>query len=370
MKKILIISPYCVPEGGGLEVYVFSLAQQLAKKYQVFILCLSKYKSEEKIIDNIKIIKKKANFIVSNTPINLFFLFNILKIIKKEKIDIINAHTPVPFCVDMAALANKITNTKLYITYHAGELLKNIFWIDLIVKLYLFIEKFSLKRAEKIFVVSPHIKKEKRFIRYNNKIEIITPGIVLKNFTSTPNPHNKVLFMVSPLRKNYNWKGLQVLLDAMCEIKKKVPQIILRIAGEKGDQFTEFNKFVLDNNLEKNVFFLGKIDKQQIKKEYQNATAVIVPSLNNTEGMPTVMLEAMASARPVIASKVGGIPYVINDQINGMLCIPGNYTDIVEKTLNLLQNAELIDKIGIAAYQTASEYDWQLIVKKYEEFFK
>jgi glycosyltransferase involved in cell wall biosynthesis len=367
-KRILIVAPYTYPEGGGLEVYAWKVAQGL-KNYNPVIISLTKNKSEDKIINGIRVIKKHANFIISNTPIRFSFLFEILKIIKKEKIDFIHAHTPVPFAADMAALASTLLKKPLLITYHAGQLLKGIFLIDFFVKIYILIEHFTLKQTKEIIVVSPHIKNEKRMKHFLNKIKVITPGVEINEFFSSSNYQENLIFTVCPLKKNYLWKGLENLLSSLAIVQKEIPNIQLNIAGEKGDYYDYYRELAEKLGVEKNVTFLGKISQTEMKKNYQESAVIIVPSTSNTEGTPTVLFEAGASGRPVIASRVGGIPYIINDGENGLLVEPNNSQEMAEKIIWLLKDKKKIAMIGEKAKEKIVNYDWKIISEKYEEIF-
>lgn len=366
-KKILIVAPYTYPEGGGLEKYAWHVAQKIKDKRKLIILSLTKYKSEDKMIDGVRVIKKHANLIISNTPIRLTFLFDIFKTIKKEKIDIIHAHTPVPFCVDMAALASKWLRKPLLITYHAGQLLKGIFIIDFFVRLYTIIEYFTLKQAKKIIIVSPHIQEEKRLKPFLNKISVITPGVEIKDFSFSLVENANIIFTVSPLKKNYQWKGVQVLLRSMLEIINALPNVKLKVAGEKGDYYEYYLKLIAELNIKDHVLLLGKISQDEIKKIYQESAVVVVPSLSDTEGTPTVLFEAGASGRPVIASRVGGIPYIIENNINGLLVEPNNSKELAKKIIDLLKDKEKIAKMGEKAREKTLNYDWQIISDKYEK---
>src|SRR3989344_8783646 len=110
MKKIMFVTPYFYPKIGGLENYAYNIAKGLKKKYDWEVVVVTsnheqphKYKEEK--IDGMKVYRLPRWFKVSNTPINPMWYFMIKKIIKKERPNIINAHTPVPFMADMAAMA-------------------------------------------------------------------------------------------------------------------------------------------------------------------------------------------------------------------------------------------------------------------------
>ena len=88
----------------------------------------------------------------------------------------------------------------------------------------------------------------------------------------------------------------------------------------------------------------GKLTLEQTKDKMKNCYCLVIPSLS--EGLPRVLLEAMALSKPVIASNVGGIPDLIQDGQNGFLFKAGNSDELAEKLKTLLNNRVLAIEIG------------------------
>jgi glycosyltransferase involved in cell wall biosynthesis len=333
-------------------------------------LSLTKSKSSEEVRDNIRIIQRHANFVVSNTPIRWFFFWEIKKIIQKNKIDIVNAHTPVPFAVDMAAGACWLTKIPLVVTYHSASLLKNNFYFDLLVKYYQLIEGFSLKIAKKIVVVAPHILKQERMKKNSAKAVIIYPGVDVSIFQKSVYPANQQLLFIAPLSSAYPAKGLDVLLKALVAVKKNIPDVKLNIAGEKGDAFLNFHHLVNELGISNNVNFLGKLESKQIIEQYVKCSILVVPSINNTEGTPTVLFEAAASGRPVIGSNVAGIPYIIVNKKSGLLFPPGDSQQLAEQIIFLLANKEIAKNMSDFTFNNSKQFSWNNRTEQYVKLFQ
>jgi glycosyltransferase involved in cell wall biosynthesis len=114
-------------------------------------------------------------------------------------------------------------------------------------------------------------------------------------------------------------KGVEVLLEALGELRRRVPGITLRIAGD-GEHRTRLERTAAELGLAEAVSFLGTCDASRVRALLRGAAALVVPSIY--EGMPLVVLEAMEAGVPVVASRVSGIPEVVVEGETGWLVPP------------------------------------------------
>jgi glycosyltransferase involved in cell wall biosynthesis len=114
-------------------------------------------------------------------------------------------------------------------------------------------------------------------------------------------------------------KGVEVLLEALREMRCRVPGARLRIAGD-GEHRAALERRVDELDLRDAVSFLGSRDAARVRTLLRGAAALVVPSIY--EGMPLVVLEAMDAEVPVVASAVSGIPEVVVDGETGWLVPP------------------------------------------------
>jgi glycosyltransferase involved in cell wall biosynthesis len=120
-------------------------------------------------------------------------------------------------------------------------------------------------------------------------------------------------------------------------------------------------KLVKKQNIEKNVEFLGFISDDEKYACYNSADIFVLPSLEESFGI--VLLEAMACRKPVVASNVGGIPFVVADEKTGLLFESNDPEDLAEKIITLLRNRELQENMGRAGRERAKEFGWDKIAK-------
>ena len=129
-------------------------------------------------------------------------------------------------------------------------------------------------------------------------------------------PEPGFLLLVGRLRIR---KGVDVLLAAMPELRRRQPSARLLIAGD-GEHRAALERHAAALALGESVTFLGRVGAPRVRELLRGAAALVVPSIY--EGMPLVVLEAMEAAVPVVASRVAGIPEVVEDGRTGWLVPP------------------------------------------------
>jgi len=114
----------------------------------------------------------------------------------------------------------------------------------------------------------------------------------------------------------------------------------------------------------RNIRFLGFLDRGGVNKLYQHARFVVMPSISY-EAFPNSVLEAMSHGLPVIASRIGGIPEIVDDGITGFLFDPGNYEELASKMKLLWENTGLCRQMGQAGRKkTIRKYNEEIYFKR------
>lgn len=143
----------------------------------------------------------------------------------------------------------------------------------------------------------------------------VTGGLAVEPADGSEEERGYLLF-VGRLRIR---KGVEVLLEALSDLRSRRPETILRIAGD-GEHRGRLERRAAELELGEAVAFLGTCDARRVRGLLAGAAALVVPSIY--EGMPLVVLEAMAAGVPVVASAVSGIPEVVVDGETGWLVPP------------------------------------------------
>lgn len=146
-------------------------------------------------------------------------------------------------------------------------------------------------------------------------------------------------------------KGIELLIQAIEDLRVDFPGIRLRMAGD-GPLLEPMQRFVAERNLEKNVRILGFVPATgPLERLYKEADIFVLPS-NKGEGFPRVILEAWAAGLPVVATRLGGIPYRIHHEQNGLLVTPGNREEMVNALRRLIQDGNLRYRLAKGGYET------------------
>ncbi|MFZ2409941.1 MAG: glycosyltransferase family 4 protein, partial [Candidatus Methanoperedens sp.] len=317
--KILQTPARFYPYTGGVENYTYHLSRELVKLgHEVSVICANEPKSDKKEIDGIKL--KKLYFIgkIANTNITPALPLSILK----EDFDILHTQLPTPWSADWSAIVSAAKRKPLVLTYQNDIVGTGI--ADHIAEVYnMTALKFLLKQAAKITIshpnyinFSPHLKK------YRKKIVVIPPGVDTGRFQPTDPSIQETIFFLSLLDEFHRYKGLDLLLEALKLVKKEIPHIKLKVGGS-GKLLQYYREKAASLGLEDNVEFLGHVPDEWIPEHYANCNLFVLPSISaSQEGFGIVLLEALASGRPVVTTEIVGMAEDIKKHKAGIVVKP------------------------------------------------
>ncbi len=166
-------------------------------------------------------------------------------------------------------------------------------------------------------------------------------------------------------------KGVVYLLRALPRILERHPGLGLVVIGY-GSLEESLRQEVARLEIGRSVLFAGRKSHGEIGRYLRSSRLTVVPSIvdrhGETEGMPTVVIEAMASGARVVASAVDGIPDLIRHGENGWLCRQKDPEDLAEKILTAL--ADETSAVPRRARETADRVDWPRVAARYLEVFE
>jgi glycosyltransferase involved in cell wall biosynthesis len=144
------------------------------------------------------------------------------------------------------------------------------------------------------------------------------------------------------------------LIPIMQMVRARVPRAELRIVGGGAPaQVSDLMDRIADAGLSGAITLVGQ--QPDVEQELAQCRVFMLPSV--AEGVPTVLLEAMAAARPIVASRVGHIGHILSDGCEGFLTTPGDLGGFAARVATLLEHHELAARMGAAGRMRASTHD-------------
>jgi len=362
---VLIIGPLpTMPNAfqGGVEAVVMNLSNALAsnKRIKVSIVDFSsklRTRSHSRLSANLDVYYYPLPY-PDGRFLNFLLLGNsiIRNVLRDLKPDIIHLQGTIPY----AYLIKNGNRKKTIVTIHGVYREEMKHQVNLVKKikfgLKVFYEKLRIDRFKNFVFISDYNKAEffkhvasKENIRDTRIFNPVDP-IFFEQVPQQTKALSTELIFVAGLRK---LKGLHLLLDAMAMLKSDGIECNLRVVG--GFRENEYERMIEEKikrlQLDRQVIFTGWEDKHQLRRLLIKSAVFVLPSFQ--ESLPVSIAEAMAMGKVVIATKVGGIPEMIEDGVSGFMFERGNVVELYHKLKMVVQNPELIESISNKAREQA-----------------
>ncbi|HEX6289215.1 MAG TPA: glycosyltransferase family 4 protein [Herpetosiphonaceae bacterium] len=168
-------------------------------------------------------------------------------------------------------------------------------------------------------------------------------------------------------------KGLSVLLSAMPAVLRQHPTAVL-VLGGYGDLRDALEQQARQLGIGGSVIFPGPVGREAINAYWNAGDLVVVPAIHdhrgNVDGLPNIILESMSAGRPIVASRVAGIPQVIEHERHGLLVPEGDHTALAAAITRLLDQPEFAAELGRAARRRVEqELRWSHIAARFEAVY-
>ncbi len=193
-------------------------------------------------------------------------------------------------------------------------------------------------------------------------VEIISNGVDTQFFFPIEKRNENFTFLF--VGRFQPQKNIFILLNCFADLKNE--NVHLKIVGD-GFQKDELQKFANELGISKNTEWLGWLDKKSLRNAYQQADCVLNPS--TYEGMPNVLLEAMACGVPAIASNIMGNDEVVKDNFNGFLFDLSKSQEMTDRMSQILDR-KTQKEFSINARKWVEEnFSWHRVAEEYIELF-
>ena len=367
--KIALVCPASLPatQFGGIVFLPIDLAREFSEMghdVTIYTSDLDFANGPTKFNRALPRLEKFEKFKINRThtwfSVKLYFVNpNIYKQIKNDKPDIIHTIGLRSFQSLMAWFVSKQTNIPLVVSDQGGLtthpfLKQSGIFFKLVYKIQNFFIKCIINDSSAISAANEYEKEIFLTFNKNSKIKIIRNGINLKTLVSQENfkqkykIDNKFILFVGRFSKS---KGIETLLYACSIIKNelKIQNVSLVIMGVDFGYQDEMLKLINMLKLNDNVIVIKNPPRDDVVAAYGQSEFLVLPS--HWELSPLVPLESFAFKKPVISTKAHGIPYTVQDKVNGLLVEPDNPNDLSKAMIYLLENKDLREKLGLSGYE-------------------
>ena len=373
LMNLLLINYEYPPIGGGAATATYHTARELVKQgHQILVLTanyqeLSGWKDEEGItvyrcwalrqFPDRSSLLEQLSFVISATLI----LPNILK---KRTIEGVIVYFSLP-CGPLG-LWSKITKKTPYIISLRGGDVPNV--ETSVKKLHYFltpVRRFILKHSLTIVANSEGLKQASQ--QADPFAVVVIPNGVNTDFF-IPKQHDNLIFQFLFVGRFHEQKNLFFTLEQINQLRKNTTlNFEFHLVGD-GPLNQPLQEYAQKLNLNSIIKWHGWLEREKILTLYQQSDCLL--NLSWYEGMPNVVLEAMACGLPVIASNVIGNDAVVQPGKTGYLVDLENSAQLQAILVSLLNNPELAKQLGIAGRaRVIQEFSWEQVAKEYVRLF-
>jgi L-malate glycosyltransferase len=212
--------------------------------------------------------------------------------------------------------------------------------------------RFTMRRAARLIVPSGYLRQE--FARHGISADIVPNIVDTQRFGPGGGQDAKrpVILVARNLELIYD---NACALEAFSIVSKEFPDARLVVAGS-GPEEGRLKEQSVRLGIADKVDFVGRVDTADMPPLYHSATLALNPS--RVDNMPNSVLEALAAGVPVVSSRVGGVPHIVEHERTALLIPPGDPTASAAAMLRLLKDGDLRQRLREAGVEESKRYTW------------
>ncbi len=359
--KIALVSPYDFPYPGGVTEHIRHLDKAFRELgHETRIIAASSAPRETLPANFIpvshEVVPMPFNGSTARLALSPEIIQRVGDILKKEQFDVVHIHEPATPLLNWAVLdASQALNVG---TFHAfiedprvNDTLKPV-------------RALIGQKLHGRILVSPSLEPAYASPLFGN-YRVIPNGIDFARFSGAgirpidglQDGRPTILFV----GRSEPRKGLPVLLRALLTIKKAVPGARLVVVGAiQSEEQTRLQGEIQAHGLENDVVLAGRVSDEDLPRYYRSANLFCAPSLGG-ESFGIVLLEAMASGLPIVASQIAGYQSVLHPGREGLLVPPGDPQALADAAATILTDSAMRNEMSACGPETAAQYDWSRV---------
>lgn len=368
--KILLSTPFDLTCPGGVNAHVLHLDRELQRLGHTTRV-LSPGASHNEVEDDGHFyrigttIPIPANGSTARVTLSPFLTEQVQAILAREQFDIVHLNDPLTSTLHLTVLAN--SDAINVGTFHASN--SSYFGYNLVYRLGKPVFSWFFERLHYRIAVSP-VARDFIGHYFPAAYDLVPNGIDYNEFGPDVEPdpvygddQPTVLFVG---RFDESRKGFRYLLEAMGNVQQAIPNARLLVVGP-GDP--SWYQGMIRRYRVRNVVFTGEIPKEDLPHMYAAADVFCAPSTGR-ESFGIVLLEAMASGKPVIATNIDGYRLVARDNKEALLVEPANADQLGRAIQRVLQDPDLSARLGCAGRSRAAVFSWPRIARRVVECYE
>jgi glycosyltransferase involved in cell wall biosynthesis len=384
--NVCFVTPEYFPISGGTGAYVYYLSHSLQKLGHNVHVVARHTEDAEDTVEGIKVhyIKGTGNALTRYWRFARSASKKIEELNEQIGLDIIHANLPLVPSFGIPNDSAKALVCAVHSTWKGEAIVtkrdnpkelnpneKMMLRFNRVLRRY---ETQLMNRSDALIAVSKYTVDELTDLYgiEEKKIHVIYNGVDINKFKPRSDraelrrefgleQEKKIVLFVGRL---YHRKGLETLLSSIPPVLQQFSDVKFAISGtgfkKKEESLRELAK---ELNIEEHVTFLGYVPDEKLPDLYAASDIFVLPAIY--ENFPFAILEAQATALPVISTEVGGIPEFLVDNENGFLIDPGDQEQLTQRVIALLQNPKLAKEMGNRGRSLIEEkFAWRLITSQ------
>ncbi len=350
MRIAIVLKTFPPDAIGGMETQTKQMALELTKAghdVTVFTKQFTQHDDSGLPYEVVRVWNWQYNSFISDLT---FLMFCLIKILRRDsEFDVLQCMMIYPTGF-LGYVVSKLTNLPYFAWIRGGDyyLMNDVYW-----------KRWMMRRVLKdtlVLVQSEEIQNDvvNDFQDIDCTIEVLGNAVSIPDETAD----GKGVLYVGRLAPK---KGVEHLIEAMTEVDAQ-----LTIVGS-GPEYSKLKSLADRKNVA--VTFEGEVNPCEVHSYYQSASVFVLPSLEG-EGMPNVVLEAMANGLPVIGTNSGGVPTLIDDNSTGYIVPMGDSDSLQKHIKQLLDDQGKRESMGNAARQyIQTNRSWNSIIEELEYIY-
>ncbi len=366
--KIALVSPYDFAYPGGVTVHISALERCFTRMGHEVKIIAPASKAVPALSGTLIPIGRPRSIptsgSVARVTLSPWLSSRIQRVLDRERFDIVHLHEPLMpmLCTTTLRLSNSVNVG----TFHACHGRPGYNFFKPFGKRIL--RRWFRRLHGKIAVSKP--ARDFACEHFLGHYNLIPNGVDTEHFSPEAPPVEKYsdgklnILFVGRLESR---KGFVYLLKAYQRVKEEFPNCRLIVVGPGDRKRRQYEKQIARKNIE-DVVFIGFVPYEELPSYYKTAHIYCAPATGR-ESFGIVLLEAMATGKPIVASNIEGYASVVTHGVEGLLVPPRDDRLLAESLLSLMRDEPLQRKMGQNGLRTAQNYSWEFVAARVMDYY-